>query len=352
MIMLSRVMKSHTLVIEDRQAILEVCLNPTKLTMKRTMLLGFFLTCQLAVAQKITDEEKEKLIPYHYQTKAILTAIPGYLEMGGGNLNYGYGLNLDGFVGKYASFTAGMTTAGYGDSKYTNGNDPFMSDSYQGMKRSGSTYANFNLHILDKIGMGRIRVEKFRGQTISGNEQTTYYDVYKKRGPVRKIIALRGGFYSWNTTITPETSDKWLMVKTGTTTQLPVTDRMFTNLKTSDLSFGISFGKFVERTNMGGGGVISYFRNFYVDVLVNSSVSMDNYVDKLKATYVPQIGQGTLTKSSMGWRAGWKMIGLGRKYWVGGYYFEFGQRPGLQDRSAYLQMGLILGTKYPFIPMQ
>lgn len=350
--MLGRAMKSHALVIEERGSNQEVCFKPNHTPMKRSLLIPFLLFCQLANAQQITDEDREKLKPYHYQTKAVLTAIPGYLEMGGNNLSYGYGLNLDGFVGKVASFTAGMTTAGYGDSKYTNGNDSFMSDSYQGMKRSGSTYANFNFHILDRIGMGRIRVDKFKDQRISGNTMTTYYDVFKRRGPVRKIIALRGGIYSWNTTVVPETSDKWLMVKTGTTTQLPVTDRMYTNLKTNDISLGVSFGKFVERTDMGGGGVVSYYRNFYVDVLINSSVSMDNYVDKLKATYVPQIGQGTLTKSSMGWRVGWKWMGLGRKYWVGGYYLEFGQRPGLQDRSGYLQMGLILGTKYPFIPMK
>ncbi len=117
--------------IEDRQAI-PVCLNPTKLTMKRTLLPGFLLFCQLAVVWgKSLMRTGEKLNPYHYQTKAILTAIPGYIEMGGFNFTYGYGLNADAFIGKYLSVNAAMTTAGFGDRMCrVTARIPFQSDSY------------------------------------------------------------------------------------------------------------------------------------------------------------------------------------------------------------------------------
>lgn len=355
--MLGKAMKSHALVIEDGQAILEVCLNLTIPSMKRLLLFALLMIGHWAIAQQITDEDREKLNPYHYQTKVMLSAIPGYIEMGGFNFTYGYGLNADAFIGKYLSFNAGMTTAGYGDHQQSKGKDPFQSDSYQSMKLTSTSQFAVNLHFFDKITMGRIRKDKLKGWSTSNNMdggQTTtyYYDVFKKRGPVRRIMALRAGLYNWNTVVAPESNEKWFMNKTGTTTPVAVTDRMYTNLNTSDISVGLAFGKFVANSDLARGGVVSYFRNLYVDVLLNTSVSLDNNKDKTGASYVYQWGNGDLTKASMGWKVGWKWMGLGRKYWTGGYYMEFGSRPGLGARGPFLQIGLLLGTKYPFKPMQ
>jgi hypothetical protein len=320
--------------------------------MIRSLAFFFVLLPAVSLAQGLTAEDKEKLAPYHYQTKLMLTAIPGYIEMGGFNLTYGYGLNADAFIGKFLSFNAAMTSAGYGDNMQSKGKDPLYSDSYQSMKRSSTSQFAVSLHFFDKITMGRIRRDKYKGMTISGNTNTYYYDVYKKRGPVRRIMAVRAGIYNWNTVVSPESSEKWFMTKVGTSTPVAVTDRHFTNLNTSDISLGLSFGKFVANSDLAGGGVVSYFRNLYIDALLNTSVSLDNGKDKTGATYVYQWGTGDLTKASLGWKVGWKWMGLGKKYWTGGYYLEFGSRPGLGSRGPFLQMGLLLGTKYPFKPMR
>jgi len=324
--------------------------------MKKSLLIPFLLFSHLAVAQTITDEDREKLNPYHYQTKVILTAIPAYIEMGGFNLTYGYGLNADAFIGKYLSLNAAMTSAGFGDRMQAKGKDSFQSDSYQSMKLTSTSQFAVNLHFFDKVTMGRIRKDKYKGSTTTsnmdgGSTTTHYYDVFKKRGPVRRIMALRAGLYNWNTVVAPETSEKWFMAKTGTNTPVAVTDRMYTNLNTSDISVGLAFGKFVANSDLAGGGVVSYFRNLYLDVLLNTSVSLDNNKDKTGSSYVYQWGSGDLTKASMGWKLGWKWMGLGKKYWTGGYYIECGSRPGLGARGPFLQMGLLLGTKYPFKPM-
>ncbi len=322
-----------------------------------TLIMSLAVSVSTGYAQKLTDEEIEELKPFHYQTKLLLNLVPVYVGMGGFNFTSGYGVNADGFVGKYATISAGFTSGGYLDNNADRGNDTEVggaSDSYQGIKTYSESFANVSFHVMDKIGIGKIKAEKYKGTTTTSSGTAQLYDVYKKKGPVRKIIAVRGGVYMYRNGVVPETGDQWMMLQSGTTAPLvAATDRTFTTLSSTNFSVGLGSEKFVANSNVGGEiGVVSYFRNFYADLLINSSTTMDNHVDKTGNSYAYQFDQGTLSKSTMGWRVGWKLVGTGRKYWTAGWLIEGGVRPGIEGRGAYFQLGVLFGTKYPFKPMK
>ena len=312
------------------------------------ILISFLLLSVISFGQKLTDEEVKELEPGHYNTKLILRGVPAYGEMSSASsLGYGYGINLDGFILKRFSYSIGFSSS-YSDEAYKNGNDPVWSDAYQGINKAGTFGANFNFHLLDKIGIGKIRVEKYKGVTSTGSGGMAHmYDVYKKKGPLRKIIAVRGGIYNWKSGVNPsDLDDVWYLNPLPSGSQEQATDRYYTNTRSSNFSLGLSSGKIVSGSSMGAAGVISYFRNFYADLLINLNTEMDNFRSSSGSESMFLIGQGTLTEKPIGWRAGWSWMGLGKKYWVGGYYFEGGVRPGIEGKGAYMQMGFILGTKY------
>jgi len=253
-------------------------------------------------------------------------------------------------VGQRLSATVGFSKNGYTDTNEKAGNDPVQSDAYQGVDPAGYFQANVHFHLIDKIAKGKVKMERYGNHTNKVSKPgQTYTTVYTGKDMVRKIVAVRGGIYNWKSGVKPETGDEWYVVPVGSTapggtTPVPTTEKSFTTLRSQNFSAGLTYGKLVDSDMMGRH--VSYLRNWYVDVLFNSAMSMDDIKYKNGTTAAYQIGKGDLNKETIGWRIGWEYIALARKYIIMSYKVEGGKRPGITDRTPYFQVTIGLGTKY------
>jgi hypothetical protein len=301
-------------------------------------------------AQTATEDYRD-----HYTTKVIGQFIAFDANMGAQNTCAGYGFQLDGFIGKRFSAALVYSTNGWWDynADHANDPDPSITDPYQGIDvdQGGYLQINARFHLSDKMGMGKIKWERMGNHTNKVSDPTkTYSTVYTSKGMVRKIKAVRGGLYNWKSAVKPESGDEWYVVPSGSTTQVLATEYSYTTLRSQNLYAGLTTGKLVDADRMGRH--ISYLRWWFADVLINSSMSMDDIKYKNGSTAVFQIGEGTLNKETIGWRVGFEWIALARKYIIMGVRMEGGKRPAVTDREPYFQVTLGLGSKYATKPTE
>ncbi len=296
-------------------------------------------------AQTANEESRD-----HYATKLIGQFIAFDANLGALNTGFGYGFQVDGFVGKRLSAAVVYSTSGWSDTNEGHANNPETSDAYQGVDPAGYFQANVRFHLMDKMAMGKIKWERMGNHTgqMSTNPSATSSTVYTSKGMVRKILAIRGGIYNWKSPVTPESEEEWYVLPAGSSTPVLATDKYFTTLRSQNFSAGLTTGKLVDADRLDRH--ISYLRWWFADVLVNSSLSMDDIKYANGSTAVFQIGQGDLQKESIGWRVGFEYIALARKYITMGVRMEGGKRPAVTGREPYFQVVLGLGTKYATKP--
>lgn len=308
----------------------------------------------VGIATEIYAQSKSATEEYrdHYTTKIVGQFIAFDAAMGALNTGFGYGFQLDGFVGNKLSAAVVYSTNGWMDITEGEANDPSRSDAYQGVDPAGYFQANVRFHLIDKMGMGKIKWERMGNHTgkMTTNPNATYSTVYTSKGMVRKILAVRGGLYNWKSPVKPESEEVWYVVPGGSTTPVLATEKYYTTLRSQNFFAGLTTGKLADVDRLGRH--ISYLRWWFVDVLVNSSMSMDDIKYKNGSTAVFQIGQGTLNKESIGWRVGFEWIALARKYITMGVRMEGGKRPAITDREPYFQVTLGLGSKYATKPKE
>ncbi len=317
----------------------------------RTSLMTSYLFFLASVVSAQTEEVRD-----HYTTKAVAQFIAFDANMGAMNNGAGYGFQLDGFFGKKLSASVVYSTNGWWDynGDHANDADAFITDPYQGVDvdRGGYLQANVRFHLIDKMGMGKIKWERMGNHTgrTTTNPNATYSTVYTSKGMVRKILAVRGGLYNWKSAVKPESGEEWYVVPQGSSVPVLATENSYTTLRSQNFYAGLTTGKLADVDRMGRH--ISYLRWWFVDVLVNGTMSMDDIKYKNGSTAVYQIGKGTLNKESIGWRVGFEWIALARKYITMGVRLEGGKRPAITDREPYFQVTLGLGTKYATKPKQ
>ena len=315
-----------------------------KITIICLLTLGFM---RASLAQAQTEEVRD-----HYTTKVVGQFIAFDAAMGALNTGFGYGFQLDGFVGNKLSAAVVYSTNGWWDINEDKGNDPASSDAYQGVDPAGYFQANVRFHVIDKMGMGKIKWERMGNHTgkMTTNPNATYSTVYTSKGMVRKILAVRGGLYNWKSTVTPESEEEWYVLPTGSTTPILATDKYYTMLRSQNFYAGLTTGKLADVDRLGRH--ISYLRWWFADVLINSSMSMDDIKYKDGSTAAFQMDKGTLNKESIGWRVGFEWIALARKYITMGVRMEGGKRPAITDREPYFQVTFGLGSKYATKPKE
>jgi hypothetical protein len=298
-------------------------------------------------SQSATEEYRD-----HYTTKIVGQFIAFDAAMGALNNGFGYGFQVDGFIGNKLSAAVVYSTNGWWDINEGEGNDPTRSNAYQGVDPAGYFQANVRFHLIDKMGMGKIKWERMGNHTgkMTTNPNATYSTVYTSKGMVRKILAVRGGLYNWKSTVTPESEEEWYVVPAGSTTPVLATDKYYTTLRSQNFFAGLTTGKLADVDRLGRH--VSYLRWWFVDVLFNSSMSMDDIKYANGTTAAFQIGQGDLQKESFGWRVGFEWIALARKYITMGVRLEGGKRPAVTDREPYFQVTLGLGSKYATKPKE
>jgi hypothetical protein len=298
-------------------------------------------------SQSATEEYRD-----HYTTKIVGQFIAFDAAMGALNNGFGYGFQVDGFIGNKLSAAVVYSTNGWWDINEGEGNDPTRSNAYQGVDPAGYFQANVRFHLIDKMGMGKIKWERMGNHTgkMTTNPNATYSTVYTSKGMVRKILAVRGGLYNWKSTVTPESEEEWYVVPAGSTTPVLATDKYYTTLRSQNFFAGLTTGKLADVDRLGRH--VSYLRWWFVDVLFNSSMSMDDIKYANGTTAAFQIGQGDLQKESFGWRVGFEWIALARKYITMGVRLEGGKRPAVTDREPYFQVTLGLGSKYAAKPKE
>lgn len=314
--------------------------------MKKIIVVCLILLCFMV--KSIAQEQEEFLD--HYTNKVLAQFIAFDAGLGALNNGFGYGFQLDGFVGKRLSATVGYSTNGYTDSNQKAGNDPERSEAYQGIDAAGYFQANVHFHLIDKMGMGKIKMERMGNHTgkTTTTPGATYSTIYTSKGMVRKIVAVRGGIYNWKSGVKPESEEVWNVVPAGSSSVVAATEKSYTTLRSQNFSLGLSYGKLVNADRFGRH--VSYLRNWYFDLLFNSAMSMDDIKYKTGTTAAFQFGQGNLNKETFGWRVGWEYIALARKWIIMSYKIEGGKRPGITDRTPYFQVTIGLGTKYATKP--
>lgn len=322
--------------------------------MKKLPCKGLLIVFIFCLAGRVSAQTEE--VRDHYTTKIIGQFIAFDANLGAQNNGAGYGFQLDGFLGKKLSAAVVYSTNGWWDSNgdHANDPDPFITDPYQGVDvdRGGYLQANFRFHLIDKMGMGKIKWERMGNHTgkMTSNPSATYSTVYTSKGMVRKILAVRGGLYNWKSAVKPESGEEWYVVSQGSSTPVLATENSYTTLRSENFYAGLTTGKLADVDRLGRH--ISYLRWWFFDVLINSSMSMDDIKYKNGSTAVYQIGQGTLNKESIGWRVGFEWIALARKYITMGVRMEGGKRPAITDREPYFQVTLGLGSKYTTKPKE
>jgi len=217
--------------------------------MKKFTLLCFLLIHLFIIsnAQNQTEEIRD-----HYTNKVLAQFIAFDAGLGALNNGFGYGFQLDGFVGKRLSATVGYSTNGYTDSNQSSGNDPETSDAYQGIDAAGYFQANVHFHLIDKMGTGKIKMERWGNHTNKMSQPgKSYTTVYTSKGAVRKIVAVRGGIYNWKSGVNPGSEDVWYVIPAGSTTPVAATEKSYTTFSSQNLSLGLSFGKLVDADRLG-----------------------------------------------------------------------------------------------------
>jgi hypothetical protein len=300
----------------------------------------------LCITEISLAQSQDEQVRDHYTNKVLGQFIAFDAGLGALNYGFGYGFQLDGFVGKRFSGTVGFSRNGYTDGNASDGNSNETSEASQGIDPAGYFQANFHFHLIDKMGKGKIKWERMGNHTgrVPSDPNATYTTIYTSKGMVRKILAVRGGIYNWKSGVKPEAEDEWFLLPAGSSTPVQATEKSFTTLSSKNVTAGLSYGKLVDADRFGRH--VSYLRTWYADVFVNTSVSMDDITSSTGATAVYQIGKGNLNKETIGWRVGWEYIALARKYIIMSYKIEGGKRPGVTDRSPYFQVTIGLGTKY------
>lgn len=322
----------------------EVIFHLKKFIMKKptyNRLLMMYLICATYMVSAQTEDVRD-----HYTTKLVGQFIAFDASLGALNTGFGYGFQLDGFVGNKLSAAVVYSKNGWTDINEGNGNNPETSLAFQGVDPAGYFQANVRFHLIDKMGMGKIKWERMGNHTgkMTTIPSGTVSTVYTSKGMVRKILAVRGGLYNWKSPVTPESDETWNVLPAGTSTPTIATDKYFTTLRSQNFSAGLTTGKLADVDRLGRH--VSYLRWWFADVLINSSLSMDDIKYANGSTAVFQIGQADLQKQSIGWRVGFEWIALARKYITMGVRMEGGKRPAVTNREPYFQVVFGLGTKY------
>lgn len=284
------------------------------------------------------DDEK------FYRTKVLVQVVPWFADMSPNNFAMGYGGEVYGFITKRISASARLIKASYSDDGQ-NGDDPLASDSYQGIASFQNTQLSVHFNLLDRVRDGKIQWEKvglFR--STSGRLYQTS-EIHNSRGPVRKTLALRGGLYNWRSSFRPDTGDQWYLKPAGAGSEVLATEKNYTTLRSNNLTAGLMIGKLVDGEGAQGRHV-GYIRNLFIDAMLNTSITLDDLKSKTGVMSSYDIGKGTLSKQSIGWRMGWEYYATASKFISGGFRIEGGSRPGINGRSAYFQATFSLGFKY------